>query len=134
ALAAVDAAHARLHTERVDLGLAVRAAAVVSAEPIGEVRRSDALTISELADALGIRTSALRHWEASGLVTPERDGTARRYSPAQVRDARIVHQLRQAGYRIPLVRTVLPELLRASGSGDLHGALAARESAITARS
>lgn len=134
ALAALDAAHARLHTERADLELAVRAAAAVSGEAIVEVRRSDSMTISELAGALGVRASALRHWEASGLVVPDREGTARRYSPAQVRDARIVHQLRRAGYRIPQLRAVLPELLRAGGSGDLSGALAARDSAITARS
>ncbi|WP_336087079.1 MerR family transcriptional regulator [Nocardia sp. SSK8] len=134
ALAALDEVHARLHTERVDLGLAVRAAAAMSGEPIAEVRGSDALTIAELAGALGIRASALRHWEVSGLVVPDRAGTARRYSPTQVRDARIVHQLRQAGYRIPQLRAVLPELVRAGGSGDLRAALAAREDALTARS
>ncbi|MFE3542473.1 MerR family transcriptional regulator [Nocardia sp. NPDC059177] len=132
ALAVLDAVHARLHTERRELELAVRAAAAVSTEPIAEVRTSDAMTISELAAALGIRPSTLRHWDATGLVVPDRHGSARRYSPAQVRDARIVHQLRLAGYRIPRLRTVLPELLRTPG--ELHAALADREAAITARS
>ncbi len=32
----------------------------------------DSMTISELADALGVRSSALRHWEHEGLVNPDR--------------------------------------------------------------
>ncbi|MEV0415518.1 MerR family transcriptional regulator [Streptomyces sp. NPDC050448] len=57
-----------------------------------------------------MRASTLRHWDAEGLVTPDRlsgRGT-RRYSPAQVRDAGIVHQLRSAGYRIDPLRTLIP--------------------------
>ncbi|MFE7711419.1 MerR family transcriptional regulator [Streptomyces sp. NPDC057486] len=60
------------------------------------------MSVSELAAALGVRPSTLRHWDAEGLVVPDRvpsRGT-RRYSPAQARDARIVHQLRSAGYRM----------------------------------
>ncbi|MFF2087907.1 MerR family transcriptional regulator [Nocardia sp. NPDC058176] len=135
ALALLDAVHADLHTERVDLELAMAAAAAISTEPIGEVRGSDAMSIAELAVALGIPTSTLRHWDATGLAVPDRTSTgARHYSPAQVRDARIVHQLRRAGYRIPRLRAVLPELRRADRSEDLREALSARDTAITARS
>ncbi|WP_280309980.1 MerR family transcriptional regulator [Nocardia abscessus] len=131
-LALLDAAHARLHRERADLELAQRAAAAISAEPIADVRPSDAMSVSELAAALGVRPSTLRHWDAEGLVVPDRvsaQGT-RRYSPAQVRDARIVHQLRSAGYRIDLLRRLLPGLPR----GEVAAALAARDANITARS
>ncbi|WP_234320181.1 MerR family transcriptional regulator [Streptomyces sp. SBT349] len=50
------------------------------------------MSISELAAALGVRPSTLRHWHAEALVTPDRDPVrrTRRYTPAQVRDARIV--------------------------------------------
>ncbi|MDO3650416.1 MerR family transcriptional regulator [Nocardia mangyaensis] len=135
ALTLLDAVHAGLHTERVDLELAIAAAAAISTEPILDVRESDAMSIAELAAALGLPTSTLRHWDATDLVTPNRTPTgARHYSPAQVRDARIVHQLRRAGYRIPQLRAVLPQWRRADRAEDLHTALSARDVAITARS
>ncbi|MCM2415836.1 MerR family transcriptional regulator [Streptomyces sp. RKAG290] len=101
-LALFDAAHARLDRERTDLRLAGEAAEAISAEPVEDVRPSDSMSVLELAVALGVRASTLRHWDAEGLVVPDRvpPRGRRRYSPAQARDARIVHQLRGAGYRI----------------------------------
>ena len=92
--------------------------------------------ISELAGALGVRTSTLRHWDAEGLVVPSRvpGGRARTYSPGDVRDARIVSQLRRAGYRIESLRALLPELRRARRVEEVAAALAARDAGITARS
>ncbi|GAA2828849.1 MerR family transcriptional regulator [Kitasatospora paracochleata] len=132
----LDAAHARLHTERTDLRHAQDAAAAISAEPITDVRAADAMTVTELATALGVRPSTLRHWDTEGLAVPDRDPDrgARRYTPAQVRDARIVHQLRQAGYRIAPLRALMPELRRARRTDQLATALAARDAAATARS
>ncbi|WP_454196446.1 MerR family transcriptional regulator [Nocardia sp. Marseille-Q1738] len=135
-LALLDAAHARLDRERADLALAERAAEAISAEPIEDVRASDSMSVSELAAALGVRPSTLRHWDAEGLVIPDRVAAqkTRRYSPDQVRDARIVHQLRGAGYRIDTLRTLMPDLPRGHRSDDVAAALAARDASITARS
>jgi DNA-binding transcriptional MerR regulator len=130
ALALLDAVHARLDTERNDLRQAQLAAAATSREPIADVRASDSMSVSELASALGVRPSTLRHWEAEGLVTPDRLRGARRYMPVHVRDARIVHQLRMAGYRITPLRDLMPRLR----DDDLASVLAAREASITARS
>jgi len=129
-LARLDAAHARLHAEREELRLAEEAASLIASEPVEDARPSDSMTISELAEALGVRTSTLRHWDAEGLVTPARERNARTYSPKAVRDARIVHQLRLAGYRIDLLRTLMPRL----SQHRLRDALAARDADITARS
>ncbi|MFE5773386.1 MerR family transcriptional regulator [Streptomyces sp. NPDC056485] len=135
-LARLDAAHARLAGERTELALAREAAAAISAEPIAEVRPADAMGVSELAAALGVRASTLRHWDAEGLVVPDRYGErgTRRYSPSQVRDARIVHQLRGAGYRIGPLRTLMPELRGGRRRDTVEAALAAREAGIAARS
>ncbi|MFI6697551.1 MerR family transcriptional regulator [Streptomyces sp. NPDC050509] len=135
-LALLDAAHARLDRERTDLRLAKEAAAAISAEPVEDVRPSDAMSVSELAAALGVRPSTLRHWDAEGLAVPDRVSPrdTRRYSPAQTRDARIVHQLRGAGYRIDQLRALLPDLRRGHRSEDIEAALAARDDSITARS
>ncbi len=136
ALALLDAAHARLHAERTRLHHAREAAQVIWGEVIHEVRPSDCLSISELADALGARPSTLRHWEAEGLLATHREDprAPRRYSPEQVRDARVIHQLRAAGYRIPAVRALVPQLRRAPRSPEITAALSARDAAITTRS
>ncbi|KZB82986.1 transcriptional regulator [Amycolatopsis regifaucium] len=134
-LALLDAAHAALDTERAELREAREAVRVISGEPIGDVRGTDAMSVSELATALGLRPSTLRHWDTERLVVPSRDrrGT-RRYTPAQVRDARIVHQLRLAGYRVEPLRALMPELRRSRRLEDVTAALAARDDAITVRS
>lgn len=102
--------------------------AAISAEPLADVRCSDAMSVAALADALGVRPSTLRHWDAEGLVVPGRRPPrgSRSYSPAHVRDARIVHQLRTAGYRIDALRALLPALRRGQRSHDIAAALAAR--------
>ncbi|MGW4892527.1 MerR family transcriptional regulator [Kitasatospora sp. NPDC004240] len=135
-LVLLDAAHARLHTERAELRLAEEAARAISGEPIDDIRPSDTMTVSELADALGVRPSTLRHWHAEGLVVPDRDPVrgARRYAPDQVRDARIVHQLRRAGYRVEPLRALLPQLRDARGTEQVTTALAARRTGLAARS
>lgn len=68
--------------------------------------------ITELASALGVRSSTLRFWEHEGLVTPRRvtSQLVRVYDPAAIRAARIVAALRVAGYRIPAIRTMLASL------------------------
>ena len=134
-LSALDAAHARLDAERHRLAAAKAAATTITAEPVREVRPSDAMSVSELATALGVPASTLRHWDAVGLVVPERDERGhRRYTPLQVRDARMAHQLRLAGYRIEALREVVPHLRRGDSGRDLEAALAARDRSITARS
>jgi DNA-binding transcriptional MerR regulator len=133
-LALLDDAHARLHTERQELELAKEAAAAIAAEPVDDSRPADSMTITALADALGVRPSTLRHWDAEGLVVPHRTTTRRTYAPSDVRDARIVHQLRMAGYRIGPLKTLMPQLRRAGRWQEVTTALAARDAGITSRS
>ncbi len=94
-----------------------------------------------LARELGIRPATLRKWERAGIVTPRRDpGTGYRvYAAADVRDARLAHQLRRGGYRLdrialltahvrePAVRSRWPPVL-----GDWHARLTARGRAMLA--
>ncbi|MEU1329747.1 TioE family transcriptional regulator [Streptomyces sp. NPDC005865] len=136
ALALLDAGHAELHEQRGSLratGEALRAVAEdgPSAPPLPRAR----LRIGEVAAHLGVRTSALRVWEAAGLLAPSRDpGTRyRSYLPADVRDARIVHLLRQSHHLLPQIRPVLDDLRRSGGVGALRTALAQRERALNLR-
>lgn len=135
-LSLLDTAHAQLSQERTNLRLAKAAAAAISAEDIGEVLPQDSMSVSELADALGLRPSTLRHWESEGLVIPSRirPGGIRNYRPTDVRDARIVHQLRSVGYGIESLRKLMPDIRDRHRLQDLAAALASREANITARS
>lgn len=135
ALELVDAAHARLHDERQTLRLAQQAVAVIADELVDDAVAADSMSISELARALGIRVSTLRHWEFEGLVRPGRAvGGARSYAPREVRDARIVHQLRQAGYRIPPLRDLLPQLRAGRDWDSVSAALVSRDADLGRRS
>ena len=81
------------------------------------------MTITELAAALGVRTSALRFWEQEGLAVPERVTTlrARQYGTGAIREARIVAALRSSGYGIPAVRDVVATLRSDAGDGIVEG-------------
>lgn len=132
----LDAAHARLDRERRELGLARAAAEAISGEPIDDVRPSDSMSIAELSAALGVRASTLRHWDAEGLVVPRRASVREppRCPPDRVRDARIVHQPRLAGYRIGPLKALMPRLREVHSWAEVTAALAARDASVTARS
>lgn len=134
-LAALDEAHKGLSLEREALAHAQDAALHIADEPVGVSSDDDAFTIGELATALGIRASTLRFWDSQGLARPDRGaGRTRRYSPAQVREARIIHQLRTVGQPIPSIRQLLPALRAGHDSGHLDSVLAARRQNVTHRS
>lgn len=113
AAATIGAVHVRLASERERLLRAQDALRTFRADPVSEASgRGDAMTVTELANALGVRTSTLRFWEKEGLVTPERVTSlrVRLYDPRSIRALRIVAALRAAGYRIPEVRDLLASL------------------------
>ncbi|MEU1954054.1 MerR family transcriptional regulator [Nocardia rhamnosiphila] len=133
--ALLDRAHAELDRERRDLAFAREAARSIAGEPLGDIRPADDMSISELSRALGIRPSTLRHWDAEGLVVPQRaEGATRRYLPGDVRIARLVHQFRLAGYGISALRELIPSLRGAHGWDEIGRTLAARDSGLDARS
>ncbi|GGL32107.1 MerR family transcriptional regulator [Nocardia jinanensis] len=130
----LNGAHARLDRERRDVEFAREAARAIADEPVGDTRPADDMSISELARVLGIRASALRHWDAEGLVVPHRAGqSARRYTPGDVRAARLVHQLRLAGYGIESLRKLIPRLRDVGRSDEITRALAERDTGIDTR-
>ena len=89
------------------------------------------LLVGELAHRLGVRTSALRVWEAAGLLAPTREpGTKyRRYGPEQVRDARVIHMLRQGRYYFEQIKPVIDGLRRTGSTEALRDAIAERRAA-----
>ena len=133
--ALVDATHAAMHTERTDLRAASEALeALTRAEP-QPLPGPGGLRVGEVAALLGVRPSALRVWEAAGLLAPGRErGTRyRTYSPADVRDARLIHTLRRGHYLLEQIRPVLEGLRREGSSDALRAAISARGAALTER-
>ncbi|MEU9487573.1 TioE family transcriptional regulator [Streptomyces decoyicus] len=95
--------------------------------------------IGPLADKLGIRPATLRKWEHAGLVHPRRDPLTgyRVYDQADVRDARLAHQLRRGGYLLEQIAPLIAQVRAAGGLepleaalGDWHGRLSARGRAM----
>lgn len=132
ALRVIDQSHAELHEQRRATDTASEALGAAAEQFLdGQPAAGPPLRVGELAHQLGIRTSALRVWEAAGLLTParERGTNYRRYQPGQVRDARIIHMLRQGRYGFDQIRPVLEGLRRTGSTEALRAAVAERRAA-----
>ncbi|MEE1792859.1 TioE family transcriptional regulator [Streptomyces sp. BE308] len=81
--------------------------------------------IGPLAAKLGIRPATLRTWERAGLVLPHRDPRTgyRVYGDADVRDARLAHQLRRGGHLLEQIAPLLSQVRAAGGLEPLEAAL-----------
>ncbi|MES4888723.1 TioE family transcriptional regulator [Streptomyces sp. NPDC096012] len=91
--------------------------------------------IGPLAQKLGIRPATLRKWERAGLVRPRRDPVTgyRVYSEADVRDARLAHQLRRGGYLLEQIAPLLAQVRAAGGLEPLEAALSDWRGRLAAR-
>jgi DNA-binding transcriptional MerR regulator len=135
AAALLDAGHAALHQGRASLvEIEHTLAAAVEQAPAADA--PDGLRVGELARLLGVRPSALRVWEAAGLLTPAREsGTGYRVYRAQdVRDTRIIQTLRESYYLFDRIRPIIDGLRRTGGSEALREALAERRGSLDRRS
>lgn len=132
----IDELHAALAGDRARVREARRGLDTVLAENAAPFAESDAMTIGELAPALGVRPSALRHWESEGLVEPDRlpgSGT-RLYRARAIAEARIVAALRSGGYGIPTISGILGELRSHGLSESVREALDERLADLNRRS
>jgi len=138
AIARIVALHVGLARDRDDTTAALHALDGIVQDSAHDAppAPTDAMSITELAAALDVRSSALRFWEQQGLIAPvrERPLAARHYPPDAVRDARIVAALRAGGYRIPAVRSVITSLRVLGSTADARAALHDRLQSIAARS
>ena len=136
AAARIDELHAALALERRRVHEALRGLDAVLAEAAEEFDDGDAMTIGELAQALGVRASALRHWEREELVrTTRSEGSgARSYGALAVTEARIAAALRAGGYGIPEIRGILQEVRAHGGAGDAQRILQQRLADLARRS
>ncbi|WP_053137387.1 TioE family transcriptional regulator [Streptomyces ambofaciens] len=91
--------------------------------------------VGPLAEELGIRPATLRTWERAGLVRPRRDPLTgyRVYAEADVRDARLVHQLRRGGYPLRRIAPVIDRVRTAGGLEPLEATLCDWRERLSAR-
>lgn len=69
------------------------------------------LTIGELAERAGVATSALRYYEARGLIRSERtSGNQRRYPRATLRRVSLIRAAQEVGLSLAEVATALETL------------------------
>ncbi|WP_236796464.1 MerR family transcriptional regulator [Amycolatopsis sp. GM8] len=138
AVARIVALHVGLSRSREDTLAALRALDAIVSESAGEATPTpaDAMTITELAAAIGVRSSTLRFWEQEGLITPDRVTSlnVRRYPLAAIREARIIAALRAGGYRIPALRAVMNSLREFQDLDNARDTLRARLQEIATRS
>ncbi|MBP2454746.1 MerR family transcriptional regulator [Mycolicibacterium lutetiense] len=139
AVALVSSLHIRINQEREQALVARLALEAIQGEAKIEAApaAADAMTITELSRALGVRASTLRYWETEGLVKPERianrTGSARRYQVEAIREARITAALRAAGYRIPDVQRAVAAIRELDDVNRSLEALDTRLNSITDR-
>jgi len=142
ALAVIDSCHAAVHEQRLALEAAGEALEALAQQPpdapefTPQPAGSGRLRIGEVAARLGVRTSALRVWEAAGLLAPRRErGTGYRvFDPSDVRDAQLVRMLRQGRYPMHRIRSVLDGLRHTGSTAALREAMAERRTTLTHRS
>ncbi|MER7366292.1 TioE family transcriptional regulator [Nonomuraea wenchangensis] len=141
ALRRLDESHAQLLDDRrtleaVERALAdlTHAPAAPTSPPAGE-HGTDATFIGPLARRLGLRPATLRKWERAGLVRPRRDPKTgyRVYSAADVRDARLAHQLRRGGYLLEQIAPLIEQVRAAGGVEPLRAALDGWRDRLSAR-
>jgi DNA-binding transcriptional MerR regulator len=135
-LALLDESHAQLLQDRQTLAAVDKALRdLASSDPQAPPRRGEEVFIGRLARELGVVPATLRKWEKAGLVGPQRDPITgyRVYAPADVRDARLAHQLRRGGYLLRQIAPMIERVRHAGGVGPLEATLDGWRARLTTR-
>ncbi|MGW0910012.1 TioE family transcriptional regulator [Streptomyces sp. NPDC002853] len=136
ALRLIDESHVQLSEDRRTLQAVERALRDLEPVPAsGSGAGPEGVFVGPLAAQLGIRPATLRKWERAGLVHPHRDSHTgyRVYDEADVRDARLVHQLRRGGHLLEQIAPLIAQVRAAGGLEPLETALSDWRARLTAR-
>ncbi|MGW8780272.1 TioE family transcriptional regulator [Streptomyces sp. NPDC055796] len=138
ALRLIDESHAQLLDDRRTLQAvesALRDLGPAAGPDPADASGPEGVFIGLLARTLGIRPATLRKWERAGLVRPRRDPLTgyRVYDEADVRDARLAHQLRRGGYLLDRIAPLIAQVREAGGLEPLEAALHDWRARLSAR-
>ncbi len=133
ALRLVDESHAQLLDDRRTLQAVATALREPVPVPVSQERGD--LFVGPLSRKLGVRPATLRKWERAGLLRPERDPRTgyRVYSAADVRDAKLTHQLRRGGYLLERIAPLIEQVRSAGGIVPLESTLHDWHTRLSAR-
>lgn len=134
ALAVIDDSHLQLREDRRTLTAVEQALRdLAGTEPV--VSRATGTFVGPLARQLGVKPATLRKWERAGVVRPPRDPATgyRVYTPSDVRDARLAHQLRRGGYLLEQIAPLLDQVRAAGGVAPLEAMLEDWHDRLTGR-
>ena len=86
------------------------------------------LTIGEVARRAGVRASAIRYYEETGLLPePERVGGKRRYDEEVLRRLALIGGAKRAGFTLGEIRTLLHGFPAGTGAAQRWQALASEK-------
>lgn len=75
------------------------------------LRANDVLTIGQFAERAGLAVSALRYYEAEGLIAPMRAPSGqRRFRRADIRRVSFIRIAQQFGYTLPQIKALMEAL------------------------
>jgi DNA-binding transcriptional MerR regulator len=135
ALTLLDESHEQLLHDKETLAEVEKALRDLASPGPEAPSRREVIFIGRLARQLGIGAATLRKWEKAGLIEPRRDPETgyRVYSPADVRDARLAHQLRRGGYLLRQISPLIEQVRNAGGVAPLEAALGEWRARLTTR-
>ncbi|MFG1878345.1 TioE family transcriptional regulator [Sphaerisporangium sp. NPDC049003] len=135
ALTVIDESHAQLLKDRRTLAAVEKALRDLVPSGLPTPPESGMTFVGPLARQLGIRPATLRKWEKAGLIHPRRDTRTgyRVYTPADVRDVQLAHQLRRGGYLLNQISPLLAQVRSAGGVAPLEATLSDWRSRLTMR-
>ncbi|MBS8229051.1 redox-sensitive transcriptional activator SoxR [Vannielia litorea] len=81
------------------------------AKQAGRLRPADVLSIGQFAERAGLAVSALRYYEAEGLIAPMRAPSGqRRFRRADIRRVSFIRIAQQFGYTLPQIKALMEAL------------------------
>jgi MerR family redox-sensitive transcriptional activator SoxR len=88
----------------------------------------ESFTIGDVARRAGLRTSAIRYYESTGLIPePRRVSGQRRYGPEVLTHLAVVRMAQEAGFSIEEIRTLVAGFPEGTPAGDRWRELARRK-------
>jgi DNA-binding transcriptional MerR regulator len=85
--------------------------------PLGSDRNLQ--SINEFAREFGVTPRALRFYEAKDLLKPQRDGSARRYGPAERRRLALLLKAKSLGFTLAEIRRMISATAPGADAGAL---------------
>lgn len=108
----VNKEQANLQQEKVAADQTLELLHHLELPPIASKKLKEYMTIGEAAEFTGVTTSAIRHWEKEGLLTPVRDpeNGYRLFTPTHIRKILLIRTLRSTVYFLKSMKDIVKAL------------------------